>query len=103
VVDWRKVELPLPDIIKYVLAVGPVLALLATLCLQLGSYKTKVDALVEQNKKNSEQLYEQSQDINEIKMVLRIQQIEQPQKAPTGRERQRLSLRPLPDEVANAR
>ena len=49
------------------------------LCVQVGSYKDKVDTLIQQNKDNSHQLYEQSQDINEIKMVLKIRQAEPPQ------------------------
>ena len=71
-VDWRKVELPLPDFIKYGLALLTIGVPLVGLCFQVGSYKNKVDTLIEQTNKNAEVLYEQGQDIAEIKMVLKI-------------------------------
>jgi hypothetical protein len=78
-VDWKKVELPLPEVIKYTLALLTVGLPLFGLCLQVGSYKNKVDTLIEQTNKNAMTLYEQGQDINEIKMVLKIRSTEPPQ------------------------
>ena len=75
-VDWRKIEMPLPEIVKYAIATTPVLALLLTLCIQVGSYKDKVDTLIKSRQEDSQRLYQQSQDINEIKLVLKIRSTE---------------------------
>ena len=75
-VDWRKIEMPLPDIVKYAIAVGPVFAVLLTLCVQVGIYKDKMDTLIKARQEDSNRLYQQSQDINEIKMVLKIRSAE---------------------------
>ena len=78
-VDWKNVKLPLPDIIKYTLALLTVGGPLIGLCIQVGAYKDKVDELIQMRKDDSLQLYEQRQDINEIKMVLQIRQAAAPE------------------------